>query len=100
MAKFTVTALLLTALAAPVLLFWQLGSRSSLSGLPAAAIAIAAGWMLGVIWAYASQAAPPTAGSQVNGGNLRIAAAFGWVCPVVLVFLTWLVLRFFASNAA
>ena len=92
MAKFTATGLLLTALALPVLLFWQLDSRWLLSALAAGAIAVAAGWILNVIWAYASQATA----TQADNRTLRIAAALGWVCPSVLVFLTWLVLRFLA----
>ena len=94
MSKFTVTALLLTALALPVVLFWQLGSLW-LSALAAGAIAVAAGWILNLIWAYATQAATAQ-DSQTDNRTLKIAAAFGWVCPTVLVFLTWLVLRFFA----
>jgi hypothetical protein len=99
MAKFTATGLLLTALALPGLLFWQLDSRWLLSALAAGAIAVAAGWILNVIWAYASQATA-TRDSQADNRTLRIAAAFGWVCPSVLVFLTWLVLRFLAENVA
>ena len=95
MAKFTVTALLLSALVLPIVLFWQLSSHLLLGALAAAAIAVVSGWILNVSWAYATQATTAQ-NSQADGRTLKIAAAFGWVCPVVLVFLTWLVLRFFA----
>jgi hypothetical protein len=94
MRKVAATVLLLIALVLPVLLFWQLASLSSMSGLVAGAIGVAAGWMLNLAWAFATQA--PLAGGppQAGTGNLKIAAAFGWVCPTVLVALTWLVVRF------
>jgi len=95
MAKFTVTVLLLSALVLPIVLFWQLGSRWLLNPLAAGAIAVAAGWILNVIWAYSTKATT-VQDSQADSRTLKIAAAFGWVCPVVLVFVTWLVLRFVA----
>src|SRR5262245_56112364 len=49
------TALLLAALALPVVLFWLLRSRSRLNPLVAAALAVATGWALNVAWAFASQ---------------------------------------------
>ena len=76
------TALLITALVLPVVLFWLLKSRARLSGFVAAAISVAAGWALNFAWA--STAHESTA----------IATRFGWVCPTVLVALTWLVMRF------
>jgi hypothetical protein len=94
MRKVAATVLLLMALVLPVLLFWQLGSHSSMSGLLAGAIAVAAGWMLNLAWAFATQAALAGGVPQPSTGNLKIAAAFGWVCPTVLVALTWLVVRF------
>lgn len=82
------TALLLTALVLPVALFWLLKSRSRLSGLGAAAIAIAAGWALNLAWA------------SVAHESVAIAATYGWVCPAVLVALTWLAWRFAKRRAA
>jgi hypothetical protein len=99
MAKFAATALLLTALLLPIVLFWLLRSRSRLHGLPAAAIAVAAGWALNVAWAFASQGSTANDPSQVNGDTLSIALQFGWACPTVLVFLTWLVWRFKTRRA-
>jgi hypothetical protein len=96
MRKVTATVLLLMALVLPVLLFWQLSSHSSLSGLVAGAIAVAAGWTLNMAWAFATQEAPAGDALQAGTGNLKIAAAFGWVCPTVLAGLTWLVVRFLA----
>lgn len=75
------TALLLTSLVLPVVLFWLLKSRSRMSGLVEAAIAVTAGWALSLAWAF------------VAHESLAIAGAFGWVCPAVLVLLTWLVWR-------
>jgi len=95
-----VTAILLTALALPVVLFWQLRSRARLKGAAAAAIAIAAGWMLNLAWAFAVEATTIRAPSQDGDDTLAIAALFGWVCPLVLVLLTWLVWRFTARRAA
>ena len=82
------TALLLTALVLPVALFWLLKSRTSLSNLIAAAIAVAAGWALNLAWAFAAHE------------STAIAATFGWVCPAVLVLLTWLVWRYAGRRAA
>jgi hypothetical protein len=82
------TALLLTALVLPVFLFWLLRSRAHLNDLVAAGIAIAAGWALNFAWA------------SVAHESTLIAARFGWVCPTVLVLLTWLVLRFMSRRAA
>jgi hypothetical protein len=96
MRKVTATLLLIASLGLPVLLFWQLGSRSSLSALVAGAIAVAAGWALNVLWAFATREAVADGAPQDNPGNLRIAAAFGWVCAVVLVASTWVVVRFLA----
>ena len=100
MGKFTVTVLLLTALAVPVVLFWQLSSQMQSSTLVAAVIAVVAGWILNVIWAFASRKAVTQRAPQADGGTLKIAAAFGWVCPLVLVALTWLALRFFMGSVA
>ena len=94
MEKFATSALLLTALLLPVVLFWLVRSRSHLNGLAAAAIAVATGWALNVTWAFASQGSSINDPSQVNGDTLSIAMRFGWACPTVLVFLTWLVWRF------
>ena len=100
MEKFAVTALLLTALALPVVLFWLLRSRSRLNALIAAAIAVATGWALNVAWAFASQGSSANDPSQANGDTLSIAMQFGWACPTVLVLLTWLVWRFKTRRAA
>lgn len=93
------TALLLTALLLPVVLFWLLRSHSRLNGLAAAAIAVATGWALNVAWAFASQGST-TNDPQLNEDALSIAIRFGWACPTVLVFLTWLVWRFKTRPAA
>jgi hypothetical protein len=82
------TALLLTALVLPVALFWLLKSRTRLSDLIAAAVAVVAGWAINLAWA------------SVAHESIPIAARFGWVCPAVLVLLTWLVLRFMSRRAA
>ena len=92
--------LLLTALALPVVLFWLLRSRSRLNGWVAAATAVATGWSLNVVWAIASQGSTTIDRAQASGDTLSIATHFGWACPTVLVFLTWLVWRFKARRAA
>lgn len=91
MANSATTALLLTALALPVLLFLLLRARTGLRGLVAAAIAVAAGWAFNVAYAYAVQRT--ATGSQIaeTEGFVGIAALFGWACPTVLVLLTWLI---------
>ena len=99
MEKLATTALLLTALLLPVVLFWLLRSRSRLNGLAAAAIGVATGWALNVAWAFASQGSTNDP-SQINGDTLSIAMRFGWACPTVLVFLTWLVWRFKSGRGA
>ena len=82
------TALLLTALAAPVFLFWLLTAHSRLTDPSAAVIAVAAGWALNVAWAAAADE------------SIAIASAFGWLCPAVLVLLTWLGRRYMKRRAA
>ena len=99
MEKFVTTALLLVALVLPVVLFWLLRSRSGLNGLVAAAISVATGWALNVAWAFAFQRSTPSDPSLVDGDTLSIAMRFGWACPTVLVFLTWLVWRFKTRRA-
>lgn len=98
MKKFATTALLLTALVAPIALFWLSRSRFRWNGLAAAAIAVATGWALNVAWAFASQGSAAT--DQVSGNTLSIAMRFGWACPTVLVFLTWLVWHFMSRRGA
>jgi hypothetical protein len=93
-------ALLLTALALPVFLFWLIRSSTRLNVRVAAAIAVATGWALNVAWAFASQRSTTNDPSQANGDTLSIAMYFGWACPAVLVFITWLVWRFKARRAA
>ena len=100
MEKFVATALLLAAVLMPVVLFWLLRSRSRMNGLAAAAIAVATGWALNVAWAFASQGSATNDPSQVHGDTVSMAMRFGWACPTVLVFLTWLVWRFKARRAA
>ena len=82
------TALLLTALVLPVVLFWLLRSRARMNGLLAAGIAVGAGWALNFAWA------------SVAHESIPIAARFGWACPAVLVLLTWLVLRFMGRRVS
>jgi hypothetical protein len=72
-------ALLLTALLLPVVSFWLLSSRLRQSF--AAVISIAAGWLLNIAWAFTA--------NESTG----IATAFGWLCPLVLVLVTWFVMR-------
>ena len=97
MQKFATTALLLTALLAPVVLFWLLKSRSRMNGLAAAAIAVTTGWALNMAWAFTSQGS--TNDPSQAGDTLSIAMRFGWACPAVLVFFTWLVWRFKTRRA-
>ena len=92
---FAATALLLTALVLPVALYLLLRSRSRMSGPVAAALAIAAGWALNLAWAFVVAKDP----AQEYGDVVSIAAQFGWACPTVLVFLTWLASRFVARRA-
>ena len=100
MEKFAVTALLLAGLALPVVLFWLLRSRSGWNSLVAAAIAVATGWALNVAWAFASQGSAGNDPTQGKGDTLSLALYFGWVCPAVLVLLTWLVWRCKTRRAA
>ena len=100
MKDFAATALLLLAILLPVVLFWLLRSRSRMNGLAAAAFAVATGWALNVAWAYVSQGSTTSDASPVNGDTLSLAMRFGWACPTVLVFLTWLVWRFKTRRAA
>jgi len=96
MRKITANALLLIAVVLPIVLFWHLGTQATLNTMVAAAIAVAMGWALNVAWAFATPKNAASNASQANAGTLKIAVAFGWACPLVLVFLTWLALRFLA----
>ena len=100
MGKITAKVLLITALVVPVILFWQLDSHSSLGFPVAASIAVAVGWALNVAWAFAALRAETQGLPRKDGGTMKIAAAFGWFCPVILVALTWLALRLFARSVA
>jgi hypothetical protein len=100
MKKLGITALLITALLLPVIVFWLLRSRSHLNGVAAAAIAVVTGWALNVAWAFASQGSSTNGPSQANGDTLSIAMRFGWACPTVLVLITWLVWHFKTRHGA
>jgi hypothetical protein len=81
MENFAAKTLLLMAILLPVVLFWLLRSRSRLNGLTAAAIAVATGWALNVVWAYVSQGSTTSDPSQVNGDTLSIACASAGRAP-------------------
>jgi hypothetical protein len=100
MSKFYVTGLLLTALVSPVAVFWLLISRHGLGIFIAAAIAVTVGWLLNLAWAATAKRVALEGPSQVHGNTFAIAARFGWICPSVLVLLTWLVWRFVPGGAA
>jgi hypothetical protein len=99
MKNFAATVLLLTALVFPVALFLLLWYRFRLNGLVAAAIAIATGWALNVAWAFVAQETTAMDPPQVDGNTLSIATYFGWICPTVLVLLTWLIWHFLIRRA-
>lgn len=101
-----ITAVLVVALVAPIVLFWSLRSRARWKGLRAGGTAIAVGWALNVAWAWLVQRAAAAGGAPADGGALAgdmpagellsMAAMFGWFCPAVLVLLTalaWQLLR-------
>jgi hypothetical protein len=95
MEKFATTILLLTALALPVVLFLLFRPRSRLGVLVAAAVAVAAGWSFNIACVYATEAmAAVRDPSQVNSASVAIAVGFGWVCPLILVLITWLAWHF------
>lgn len=100
MKKFAAAVLLLTALVLPVVMSWLLISRSEFSVPVAAVIAIASGWALNMVWAFAIGKTTPKDPSQANGNYFAIATRFGWACPAVLVLLTWLVWHFTTGGAA
>ena len=85
--------LLLTALALPVVLFWALRSSLRWSGRAAAALAIGVGWAANLAYAFALRQFPSAGASQAAGDSVAIAAGFGWVCPSILIFLSWLAWR-------
>ena len=76
------TALLIAALVLPVAVFWLLRSRTRPGAPVAAAVSVAAGWMLNVAWAFTAHE------------STAIAVGFGWICPALLVATTWLVWRY------
>ena len=90
MTKYAATALLLIALVLPVALFWLLRPHFHVI---AAALAIAIGWALNVAWAYVAHGTLANDASQPEDNTRSIALRFGWICPTVLVLMTWLALR-------
>jgi len=94
------TALLLTALVAPVALFLVLRSRLRWGGLAAAGVAVATGWALNVAWALASREGTAQGPPPADADFVSIAASFGWACPAVLVLLTWLAGRLLTRRTA
>lgn len=100
MKKFATTALLLAALLLPIFLYWLLRSRLHLNGLAAAGIAVATGWALNVAWAFSSRGGSASVSSPGNADTLSVALRFGWACPTVLVFITWLVWHFATRRGA
>lgn len=93
MGKSSIAVLLIVALVLPVAVFLLLWPGLHWSALLAAALAIATGWGLNLAWAFASS---KVAADDAN--SVSIAAFLGWLCPAVLVLLTWLVWRFFAGG--
>ena len=99
MESLAATALLVTALVVPVVLFWFLKWRRHRSGVTAVAVAVATGWALNLAWAFAARRSAPALPSSTDTDPVAIAAAFGWVCPLVLVLATWLAWRVFKRRA-
>ena len=95
MKKAGANLLLLVALVLPVALFLVLLPR----GLLAPVVAVACGWALNVVWAYAAQASTVTDPADPNQNYVTIATRFGWACPAVLVLLAWLVWRFLLGHS-
>ena len=91
MGKLSVAVLLLAALVLPIAVFLLLWPGLHWSALLAAALAITAGWALNIAWAFAASKA-----SSDDANTVSIAAFFGWLCPAVLVLLTWLAWRWAA----
>lgn len=88
MKKLAATVLLIAALVLPVLLFLLVKSRASFNDLAAAGIAIPAGWATSVAWASVAVDL-----SEPSSNTLSTAVRFGWICPSVLVLVTWLISR-------
>lgn len=97
MKRFFVTLLLAAALVVPPVMFWFLVSRTGVGMGATSVAAVVAGWALNVAWAFAAEMKAREEEQGNADGHARIALRFGWVCPAVLVLLTWLVWRFIAS---
>ena len=91
MQKLVASALLITGLVLPIVLFWLLRSQAKLNSFAVVAIAVATGWAFNVAWALTSQGSTTNDSSQVGEDMLSMAIRFGWFCPTVVVLLTWLV---------
>jgi hypothetical protein len=94
MEHFATTVLLLTALALPVLLFLLFRPRSHLRALVAAIVGVAAGWSFNVACVFATEAIAAKGPAQADASNLAIAVTYGWVCPLILVLISWVVWHF------
>ncbi|MCG2584168.1 hypothetical protein [Massilia sp. TS11] len=84
MKNFISRALLLAAIAGPIVLFLLLMPQVHI--FIAAAVSVAIGWTLNVAWARATQ----------DQSNRSIAVRFGWACPTLLVLVTWIIRHFTA----
>jgi len=88
MTKSSANAVLVIAVVAPVVIFALLAG----AGLPhhvAALVAVILGWSLSMSWARAAGSAA-LSGDQVERAQaLKVAVRFGWICPALLVGLTW-----------
>jgi hypothetical protein len=81
---------LLIAIAVPIVVFWTTRARFDWKVWKSAALAIVLGWAMNVIWASMAQNAPT---APADSDLMTIAVGFGWICPLLLVAMTWLTLR-------
>ncbi|WMW81820.1 hypothetical protein RF679_05935 [Undibacterium cyanobacteriorum] len=82
---------LLAGLILPVVLMIMFRSTASTQILLIALAAIGSGWLCNIVWAST------TAIEVVDGGaseTRKIAIKFGWICPSVLVLLTFVIQLF------
>jgi len=88
MTKFSANAVLVITVAMPVVLFALL----SAAGLPlriAVLVAVVLGWSLSISWARTASPGARSGNEGERAATVKVAVRFGWICPAVLVGLTW-----------
>jgi|GEM_PF-6096480 len=96
MEKLATNVLWIVSLIFPALLFLIANKFKRLSiTFIRALIAIGLGWLVQLSYSLAAQ---HMSGQEINGAALSFVSIFGWVIPVFIVLLCWLIHWLFISK--